>query len=147
MNFEIKHTAIFSSIFILLFGIVMYSLINLPGSINNACVVGAYINTQNIIYNIFITVMISFILTNSVRFGSNNKINTSLIGMLTWMTTTFCVPCVLPVLSILGFSFSLSFFAYTNAWFKALSLLLLMYGSYESHNLKRSKCALGECEI
>lgn len=137
----------FAVIFLILFGVSIYAVLKLPGSYNNTCLIGAYFTPFNVLYNAIASCMAAFILSNVLEFGGNKKTTSSMLGVITWLSTTFCVPCLLPLLSFLGISVSLNFISYNNLWFQILSIGLLSVGVLESIKLKTSKCLEGNCEI
>ena len=142
-----KQAIVFAVGFLLLFLASVMALIKLPGSFNQTCLIGAYFTPANVIYNAVASCMVAFIMSNIVEFGGNLKVNSSMFGIFTWATTTFCIPCMVPLLSFLGFSVSLSFLSYNNLWFQIASIVILSFGVYESIKLKSSKCIDGNCEI
>jgi len=142
-----KQAFLFGFTFIALFLTSVIALIKLPGSFNQTCLIGAYFTPINVVYNALASSMVAFILSNILEFGSNFKVNSSMFGIFTWITTTFCIPCMIPLLSFLGFSVSLSFLSYNNLWFQVASIVILSFGVYESLKLKNSKCLNGNCDI
>lgn len=142
-----KEVLVFAISFLVLFLVSVLALIKLPGSYNQTCLIGAYFTPFNVFYNAVASSMVAFILSNIYEYGGNLKVNTSMLGIITWATTTFCVPCMIPLLSFLGISVSLNFLSYNNYMFQILSLVILGFGVYESLKLKTSKCFDGNCEI
>ena len=142
-----KQAFIFGFAFIVLFLASVMALAKLPGSFNQTCLIGAYFTPLNVVYNAVASSMVAFIISNVLEYGSNFKVNSSMFGIFTWITTTFCIPCMIPLLSFLGFSVSLSFLSYNNLWFQVASVVILSFGVYESLKLKNSKCLNGNCSI
>ena len=142
-----KQAIVFAISFIIIFLSSVMAIAKLPGSFNQTCVIGAYFTPANVMYNAIISCMVAFIISNIVEFGGNIKVNSSMLGILTWATTTFCVPCMIPLLSFLGISVSLSFLSYNNLMFQMISIVILSFGVYESIKLKTSKCMDSNCEI
>lgn len=142
-----KQASIFGLSFVMLFLTSVMALIKLPGSYNQTCLIGAYFTPFNVMYNAIASFMVAFIISNILEYGSNFKVNSSMFGIFTWITTTFCIPCMIPLLSFLGFSVSLSFLSYNNLWFQVASIVILSFGVYESLKLKTSKCLNGNCDI
>ena len=142
-----KQASIFGLSFVMLFLTSVMALIKLPGSYNQTGLIGAYFTPFNVVYNAIASFMVAFIISNILEYGSNFKVNSSMFGIFTWITTTFCIPCMIPLLSFLGFSVSLSFLSYNNLWFQVASIVILSFGVYESLKLKTSKCLNGNCDI
>ncbi len=144
---SLRQSLYFAGIFLVAFLLSIILLLKLPGNLNQSCVIGAYFNMANILYNLLISFLIAYSFSNILEFGSNKKINSSMVGVFTWLTTTFCVPCIIPIASLLGFSVSLNFFAYSNIWFKIFTICVLTYGAFESSKLELSKCKDQDCSF
>lgn len=140
-----------ASIFFLLNFWIMQSL---PGSRNEACVVGAGLTTFNIIFAILTSIAFGLLMMGMVQLYRQRKTKKMLqttapekpkegrksshffaagatvMGSFISFFTIFCVACTLPFITIFGAAISLNFFTDFEIEFKLLSLTLMFLALY-----------------
>lgn len=125
---------IFLGVGFIFFDVNYYLMSTLPGSRNEACVMGVNLTPLNIFFSIIsslaIALMVSGIIALLARKGGKKVAATSLsgVGFGLGAFTLFCPVCALPALTAFGLSLGLDFFNDFNLIIKILSLILLFGG-------------------
>lgn len=128
----------------------LYLISNLPGSRDDACVIGANINPVNIIFVVITGMAFGLLVAGMVEIYLQRRTAQSLkkkqnqaragkgifaglatvLGGVISFFTVFCVACTLPFISIFGAAISLNFFTDFEIEFKLLSLTLMFLALY-----------------
>lgn len=126
-----KYLITFLGISVLLFDLAFYMMISLPGERDLMCVEGAYLTPLNIVFSIFMSMALANVMIGIYDMNKHKK-RSGVVGLLAFVGTligsftVFCTYCTLPVLSLFGLSFGLSFFTFYNEIFKIISLILIV---------------------
>jgi hypothetical protein len=129
----------------LLFDVQYVMMSQLPGSRDEMCVMGAGLNTPNILFAIFMSLLgaafiVGFIETLRQRKTSFKALSSSGAGAILGSLTVFCPACTLPVLSLFGAAYGFSFFTTYDIWIKVISVILISYGLYQIDKQIKGNC-------
>ena len=118
-----------------LFDAMAYVLAKFPGEVNFACTPGAYFTVGNLIYSGFFSLMVGLFIVGfyellKQKSGGASLLSLSGIGVLFAGLTTFCTACTIPVITLFGFSISLSFFTTYNLYFKIAAMFAMVISLY-----------------
>ena len=130
---------------LIVFNINYYLMANLPGSRDNACVMGAGLTPLNIIFSVVLSVLTGIFVVFLIklfrkRMAKLASTSASGIGLVVGVLTVFCTLCALPVISLFGISLSLSIFVDYNVYFKILSVVLMLGGLYLVNRQLKKGC-------
>jgi len=143
--FSLRNISIFSGMFLVFYGITTWMLLNLPGSSNMACVIGAYVTPINLITNLLLSFAIAATVVNMVEFSTKKSAFVSksgVIGSALVFLTSFCASCTLPILASLGVGGFFSLISIYHGWFQILALSTCVYALVSSH-----KKVVNDCNI
>ena len=137
---------------VLIFFVSLYLMATLPGEKNFACVLGAALNKENIIFSFLMSFLTSIIIASLVSlyvYKNFNKTDLSLgvssgAGAFIGIFTVFCTFCTFPIISLFGFSFAISWFTDYNFYFKCISFILLLGSLYFINKQLKGHCS---CQI
>lgn len=137
----------------LLFDLNVYLMATLPGSHNNACVEGANLTWQNLIFSGLISILTALLLLGFYELRrqkqTENKIAlSSLSGFSLVMAqfTIFCGFCSIPLLATTGLAGLTQLITEYSLWFQLLSLGLLLASCYFLNQQLEKNCGLW-CKI
>jgi hypothetical protein len=125
-----------------------YILKHLPGEAFNSCMIGAYFTAGNISFALIISILIAInfismgIVIKSKKEFKVLSASLSGSGFFLALLTSLCLPCTLPLITLLGVSISLNFVTDNLMLFKAISLILLIINFYILE-----KQYIDECQI
>lgn len=117
----------------LFFDINYYFMRYMPGHKDLQCIVGANFTAANIAFSVFYSILAGILVsaviaTAKMRHRKSAAGAGSLtgIGMFLGSMTVFCPACTIPVVSLFGFSFGLSFFTEFDWQLKVISVILML---------------------
>ncbi|MFT7184025.1 MAG: hypothetical protein ACI9QC_000351 [Oceanicoccus sp.] len=117
---------------VLFFGPYLWALITLPGLGERACLVGASLTPENIIFSALISITTALTLFGVCLMHKQRAFRFRMaaggaIGGILGFFSVFCTLCVVPIISVFGFSIGLGFFTTYNVMIKAVSLSLMFF--------------------
>lgn len=129
----------------LLFDLQYLMMSRLPGYENEMCVMGAGLNPGNIAFALFMSLCgglfaVGFYETSRRKNASFKALSLTGIGAFFGSMTVFCAACTIPVLSLFGFAFGLSFFTTYDFGFKIVSIILMVIGLYQLDKQIKGTC-------
>jgi len=136
---------VFTGVAFLVFDISYYFMAFTLGTRDNTCLLGAGLTPLNIIFSVIISLLSGLLVTGLMgiwkrKSGRLLSGSSGGIGLLFGGMTVFCTFCTIPVITLLGFSVSLSFFTTYALAFKIIAIILMLIAA---HRLNRQ--LLGEC--
>ena len=110
----------------------LWAMLNLPGTQENACLIGASLTWQNVLFSGLLSVMSAWmvfglwLLHKQRAFRLRMAAGGTLGGILGFFTV-FCTFCSFPVISFFGLSLGSAFFSEYHGMFKAISISLMAF--------------------
>ncbi len=139
---------------LVIFNITVLILWRTPASTGNSCVVGYNLSMGNVFFALVISLLLAINVIGVYEIFKNEKIQndvslTSLggVGFLMWILSTVCFACYLPIVSILGFNFTLNFLNVFAGWAQFLGIALALVGVLLVDRQIRYGCWNGKCKI
>jgi hypothetical protein len=124
---------VFLGVAFIVFDLQYFLMASLPGTRNNMCVDGGNLTPINIIFSIFLSLLVGLMIVNLIALflmqASKNKAaltSATGVGMGLGALTLFCPICALPVISVFGLSIGLEFINDFNLWLKLLSIAMII---------------------
>lgn len=117
--------------FVVIFDLSLLVLWRTPGGPNNACMIGGNFTTGNILFSMVMSLLLAINVVGLVEVvrmkqkkDSAKIASLGSVGLLLWIGSTMCLACYLPLITIFGASFSLSFFYSYSGLLKVISLVV-----------------------
>jgi len=142
MQDNLKQFILILSVFLILFSLSVLALVKLPGHAQKACLVGSDLNFVNLTYNFIVSAMLAYIIIKPLYFGARRFSLKSILSTGLFSFTSFCAPCVFPILGVASFSSVVFFLSSYNNELKFFLLLFVSYGVYKTHKLSKEGCRL-----
>lgn len=129
----------------LFFDIQYLIMSQLPGTLNEMCVMGAGLNLTNMLFALFTSILMGLLgggvfLLYQVKKFSLPAVTSSGFGALLGMLTIFCPVCTFPLISLFGISIGMTFFTAYGLFLKILSLIFIGFGLFELNRQLRGAC-------
>jgi len=144
---EFLYFSIFLSTSMITFAFSYYLMATLPGERDFSCVVGAGLNTFNVLFSLILSLATGLLLAAifslyQKRIAEKELGATSFSGLavVIGLFPVFCTACTFPVLSLFGLSIGLGFFTDYNLAFKAVSLILMGMSLYMTEKQLKGAC-------
>lgn len=143
-----------SALFLVIFNITLVILWKAPVNVHNACVIGENLTFVNVIFASIMSLLLAINFIGIFEIFHNEKVknNATLtglggIGFFMWIVSTVCFACYIPIISILGFNFSLNFLNVFEGWAQFVGIALAALGVYMVDRQIRNGCRNGKCEV
>lgn len=137
-----------------IFNATLIVLWKAPVSVAYACVTGENLTLPNVFFALSISILLSMNCIGLYVIFRNEQVKNNVtlsslggVGFLMWLISTVCFACYLPIISILGFNFSLNFLNFFEGWAQFLGIGLAGLGVYMVDRQIREGCRNGKCEI
>lgn len=129
----------------LFFDIQYLIMSQLPGTLNEMCVMGAGLNLPNMLFAFFTSTLMGLLgggvfLLYQVKKFSLPAVTSSGFGALLGMLTIFCPVCTFPLISLFGISIGMTFFTAYDVLIKIFSLVFIALGLFELNRQLRGAC-------
>lgn len=157
---ELKYALVFAGVVFLLFDVSYYLMVNLPGTRNFACVMGANLTPLNIGFSVVMSLLVGLLMTGFValfsqQYKEKKAAMVSLsaaqagplagFGLVAGVLSLFCTVCTFPVLLLFGVSVGLEFFTDYHVLVKIISLGLLGAAVFLLNRQLARQCAV--CKV
>lgn len=140
---------VFIGFVFLFFDFQYFLMATLPGTKDFMCVDGANLTPLNVIFSLFLSVLVGLMLANIIAlFQKNARQKKAALTSVTGVSmglgalTLFCPICALPVISVFGISLGLDFINDYNLWLKFVSIGMLCVSLVMVNRRLDPKCAV-----
>ena len=135
---------------LLLFDIQYYLMMNLPGSRDFMCIMGANLTPLNIGFSIIMSFLAGLMFAALIEMYRRKQMSVSAgsasgLGLFLGTMTVFCTACTLPVISLFGVSVSLLFFTDYEVLLKGTGIVLMIVGLWILNGQLKNECKIGSC--
>lgn len=143
-----------SIVTIVIFNITLVVLWKAPVNVDHACVIGENLTLANVFFALIVSVLLGINTVGVYEILRNKQIENNVtlsglggLGFVMWIVSTVCFACYIPIVSILGFNFSLNFLNVFEGWAQFVGIALAALGVYMVDRQIREGCKNGECKI
>lgn len=141
--------------FIVIFDLSLFVLWRTPGGPGEVCILGGSLTAGNIFFSFVMSILLSINVVGLVEVLriKKNKDSAKIaslggIGLFLWLVSTMCVACYLPLITLFGASFSLSFLHSYSGIMKIVALAIGLTGIWMVNRQIVKGCfATDECEF